>query len=117
MVAYHDFEGITVHAEEGPRVLRSIGHRQAVILRNHGLLSWGKSVPEAFAILWTLQRACEVQLATLSMGAPRPVAASIAAKCTRDALQFDADLGGGVGHDMFAALVRQVDRLDPGYKD
>ena len=40
MVAYHDFEGITIHAEEGPRVLKSIGTKQAVILRNHGLLSW-----------------------------------------------------------------------------
>ena len=61
MLAYHDFEGITIHAEEGPRVLASIGDKPAVILRNHGLLSWGASVPHAFAILWTLQRACEIQ--------------------------------------------------------
>ena len=67
-LAYHDFEGITVHADEGPRLLRSIGDRQAVILRNHGLLAWGDSLPRAFAILWLLQRACEIQLATLSMG-------------------------------------------------
>jgi len=40
MVAYHDFEGITIHADEGPRVLKSIGHKPAVILRNHGLLAW-----------------------------------------------------------------------------
>jgi len=115
MVAYHDFEGITVHAEEGPRVLQSIGQRQAVILRNHGLLSWGKTLPEAFAILWTLQRACEIQLATFSMGAPIPVPEAIAAKCTRDSLQFDANFG-GVGQDLFDALVRQVDRIDPGYR-
>ena len=57
MVAFHTFEGITIHAEEGPRVLASIGNRQAVILRNHGLLSWGQTLPQAFAILWTLQRA------------------------------------------------------------
>ena len=117
MVAYHDFEGITVHAEEGPRVLQSIGKRQAVILRNHGLLSWGKTLPEAFAILWTLQRACEIQMATLSMGQPIAVPETIAAKCTRDSLQFDADIGGGVGQDLFDALVRQVERIDPSYKD
>ena len=45
MVAYHDFEGITIHAEEGPRVLASIGTKPAVILRNHGLLSWGHNAP------------------------------------------------------------------------
>ena len=115
MVAYHDFEGITVHAEEGPRVLRSIGDKPAVILRNHGLLSWGSTLPEAFAILWTLQRACEIQMATLHMGEAIPVPEAIASKCTRDSLQFDLGQG-GVGVDLFQALVRQVDRLDPSYR-
>lgn len=114
MVAYHDFEGITIHAEEGPRVLASIGNRQAVILRNHGLLSWGQTLAQAFAVLWTLQRACEIQLATQSMGAPLPVPEAIAAKCTRDALQFDPRHG--AGHDVFNALVRQVDRIDDSYR-
>ena len=114
MVAYHDFEGITVHMEEGPRVLKSVGHRQAVILRNHGLLSWGKSIPEAFAILWTLQRACEIQMATFSMGEPIPVPEAVAAKCTQDSLQFDQKHG-GAGVDVFEALVRQIDRIDQGY--
>ena len=116
MVAYHDFEGITIHAEEGPRVLHSIGNKPAVILRNHGLLSWGRTVPEAFAILWTLQRACEIQMATLSMGQPIPVPAHIAQKCTRDSLQFDDQHGGGAGVDVFKALVRQVDRIDTSYQ-
>jgi ribulose-5-phosphate 4-epimerase/fuculose-1-phosphate aldolase len=114
MVAYHDFEGITIHLEEGPRVLQSIGRKQAVILRNHGLLSWGQTLPQTFAILWTLQRACEIQLATLSMGAPIPVSEAIAAKCTRDALQFNPNHG--AGQDVFDALVRQVDRLDTSYR-
>jgi ribulose-5-phosphate 4-epimerase/fuculose-1-phosphate aldolase len=61
----------------------------AVILRNHGLLSWGQTLPLAFAVLWTLQRACEIQLATQSMGAPLPVPEALPRKCTRDALQFD----------------------------
>ena len=113
MVAYHDFEGITIHADEGPRVLHSIGHKQAVILRNHGLLAWGHSVPETFAILWTLQRACEIQLATLSMGPAIAVSEAIAAKCTRDSLQFNPKHG--AGQDVFDALVRQVNRLDASY--
>jgi ribulose-5-phosphate 4-epimerase/fuculose-1-phosphate aldolase len=114
MVAYHDFEGITIHADEGPRLLRSIGQRQAVILRNHGLLAWGQTLPQTFAILWTLQRACEIQLATFSMGAAIPVSEEIARRCTRDALQFSP--AHGAGQDMFAALVRQADRIDDSYK-
>ena len=115
MVAYHPFEGITIHAEEGPRVLASMGNKPAVILRNHGLLSWGQTLEQAFAILWTLQRACEIQMATLSMGAAIPVPEAIAAKCTRDALQFNP--AHGAGRDVFDALVRQVDRIDDSYKN
>ncbi len=114
MVAYHEFEGITIHAEETPRLLKSIGRKPAVILRNHGLLAWGSTLPQTFAILWTLQRACEIQLATLSMGQPIPVPPQIAAKCTRDALQFNPNHG--AGQDVFDALVRQVDRIDAGYR-
>ena len=111
MIAYHDFEGITIHADEAPRLLKSIGNKQAVILRNHGLLSWGATLPQTFAILWTLQRACEIQLATFSMGGPQaviPVSEDIAAKCTRDALQFNPNHGAGT--DVLDALIRQVDR-------
>ena len=115
MVAYHDFEGITIHADEGPRLLESIGSKPAVILRNHGLLAWGSTLPQTFAILWTLQRACEIQLATMSMGSPIPVPEEIARRCTRDALQFDPRHG--AGQDMFDALVRQVDRIDDSYRD
>lgn len=114
MVAYHDFEGITIHAEEAPRLLKSIGSRPAVILRNHGLLAWGGTLAQTFAVLWTLQRACEIQLATLSMGQPIAVPTAIAAKCTRDALQFNPNHG--AGQDVLDALVRQVDRLDPSYR-
>jgi ribulose-5-phosphate 4-epimerase/fuculose-1-phosphate aldolase len=115
MVAYHDFEGITIHADEAPRLLKSIGNKPAVILRNHGLLAWGATLPQTFAILWTLQRACEIQLATFSMGPAIPVPEAIAAKCTRDALQFNPNHG--AGQDVFDALVRQVNRIDASYKN
>ena len=114
LVAYHDFEGITVHADEAPRLLASIGKKPAVILRNHGLLAWGRTLPHTFALLWTLQRACEIQLATFSMGSAIPVPDAVAARCTRDALQFNPRHGAGL--DMFDALVRQVDRADSSYK-
>ena len=113
-LAYHDFEGITVHADEGPRLLKSIGDRPAVILRNHGLLAWADSVPRAFAVLWLLQRACEIQLATLSMGKARAVPEDIQRQCTADSLQFNPRYGAGT--DVFDALIRQIDRVDPSYK-
>ena len=114
MVAYHDFEGITIHAEEGPRLLTSIGHRQAVILRNHGLLAWASSLPLAFVRLWTLQRACDIQLAQAAMGPAIAVPEAVAAKTTHDSFQFDAQFG--AGQDVFDALVRQVDRIDDSHK-
>jgi ribulose-5-phosphate 4-epimerase/fuculose-1-phosphate aldolase len=113
-VAYHDFEGITVHAEEGPRVVRSIGKRQAVILRNHGLLSWGINLPQAFSYLWTLNRACELQIAGAALGPTVPIPVEIQKQCSADALQFDPRFG--AGRDTFDALIRQVDRIDDSYK-
>ena len=114
-VAYHDFEGITVHADEGPRVVRSIGDAQAVILRNHGLLSWGASIAQAFVYLWTLQRACEIQVAGAALGPTMPVSEAIQRKSSADALQFDPRRGGG--QDVFDALVRRLDRVDASYRD
>jgi ribulose-5-phosphate 4-epimerase/fuculose-1-phosphate aldolase len=113
-LAYHDFEGITVREDEGPRLLRSIGDRQAVILRNHGLLAWADSVPRAFAILWLLDRACEIQVAGLPLGPVIEIPEAIQRRCTADSLQFDPRFG--AGRDMFDALVRAVDRTDPGWR-
>ncbi len=113
-VAYHDFEGITVHADEGPRLISNIDNKRAVILRNHGLLAWGESIPRAFVTLWILNRACEIQLASSSMGPVRTIDADIQKKCTRDSLAYDARFGAGL--DVFDALTRQIDKIDPSYK-
>jgi ribulose-5-phosphate 4-epimerase/fuculose-1-phosphate aldolase len=113
-IAYHDFEGVTLRADEGPRVVRSIGSAQAVILRNHGLLAWGSSIPQAFAYLWTLQRACEIQVAGAPLGPAIPIPESIQRQSSADALQFDPDHGGG--RDVFDALTRLVDRTDRSYR-
>ena len=114
LVAYHDFEGITIHADEAPRLLKNIGIKPAVILRNHGLLAWGQTLPQTFVTLWTLQRACEIQLAALSMGAAITISEAVAAKCTQDSLQFDAKFG--AGRDVFEAMQRLVDKSDDTYK-
>jgi len=114
-VAYHDFEGITVHADEGPRLIRNIGDRPAVILRNHGLLAWSDTIPRAFAILWLLNRACEIQLASTSMGPVLEIPEDVQRKCTRDSLQFNPSFG--AGEDVFDALTRAIDRTDPSYRN
>ena len=113
-LAYHDFEGITVHADEGPRLIRNIGDKPAVILRNHGLLAWGDTLPRTFAILWLLNRACEIQLASAAMGPVIELSEDIQRKCTRDSLQFDPAFG--AGRDVFAALTRMLDRVDTSYR-
>jgi ribulose-5-phosphate 4-epimerase/fuculose-1-phosphate aldolase len=113
-VAYHDFEGITVHPDEGPRLIAAIDGRPAVILRNHGLLAWGDTVARTFAILWLLNRACEIQLASTAMGPVLEISAAIQRKCTHDSLQFSERFG--AGQDMFDALTRRIDRIDPSYR-
>ncbi len=115
MVAYHDFEGITVHADETPRLLKNIGTKPAVILRNHGLLTWGRTLPLAFVRLWTLQRACDVQVAQAALGPAIAVPLHVAEKTVQDSFQWDTRFG--AGQDVFDALVRQVDRIDASYKN
>jgi len=112
-VAYHDFEGISVEEGEKKRLVASIGAKRAVILRNHGLLAWGPSVPEAFMTLWTLQRACDVQIASSAAGALNPIRDEVFAQTVRES---------GPGEkrtcdDVFAAMQRLVDAKDPSYRD
>jgi len=112
-VGYHDFEGITVDEGEQQRLVASIGRKRAVILRNHGLLAWGPSVPEAYMTLWTLQRACDVQIAASAAGPLNPIRDEVFAQTVRES---------GPGEkrtcdDVFAAMQRLVDAKDPSYRD
>ena len=113
-VAYHDFEGITVHADEGQRIIANAQGKPVLLLRNHGPVVIGQTLPLALGLMWLVQRACEVQLATLSMGAARPIPVPVMESCVRDALQFNPDYG--AGQDVFDALQRRVDAIDPGYR-
>jgi ribulose-5-phosphate 4-epimerase/fuculose-1-phosphate aldolase len=69
-VAYHDFDGVVVHEHEQERLVASLGDKNLLILRQHGLLTAGADIPTAFYWLYVLQRACEVQLAADSMSGP-----------------------------------------------
>jgi ribulose-5-phosphate 4-epimerase/fuculose-1-phosphate aldolase len=114
-VAYHDFEGITVNPDEGPRMLKSMDGKPILVLRNHGLLAWGETLPQAFAYRWLMQRACEIQVASKSMGdALIDIPTPVLEQATARSLQFDPRYGAGV--DVFNALIRQIDRVDQSYK-
>jgi ribulose-5-phosphate 4-epimerase/fuculose-1-phosphate aldolase len=67
-LAYHDFEGITVRAEEGERLLANLADKNILMLRNHGPVVLAPTLQAMFIQQWSLQRACEIQMATLSMG-------------------------------------------------
>jgi ribulose-5-phosphate 4-epimerase/fuculose-1-phosphate aldolase len=112
-VAYHEFEGITVNLDERSRMLASIGEKKCVILRNHGLLSWGHDIAEAFMWLWTLQRACDVQVAAGNAGALHAVSAQARAQCVREAGPLEPAVCAAV----YAALVRRLDRAGVRYAD
>jgi ribulose-5-phosphate 4-epimerase/fuculose-1-phosphate aldolase len=112
-VAYHEFEGITVEPGEKDRLLKSIGNKPAVILRNHGLLAWGPSVSQAFLMLWTLQRACDVQIAASAAGKVHRIRPEVFPQTVREGGPAEKR----TCEDVFAALQRQVDARDPSYRN
>jgi ribulose-5-phosphate 4-epimerase/fuculose-1-phosphate aldolase len=112
-VAYHDFEGVTVNADERARMVASIGDRRVVILRNHGLLTWGETLEEAFTWMWLLQRACDIQVAAASSGRLRRLPDTVLAQTRLEAAGEQPEVCKAV----FDALVRKVDAIDPTYRD
>ena len=113
-VGYHDFEGITVNPGEKERIVASLGDYRYLILRNHGLLTWGETIPEAFVRMWTLNRACEIQIASGSIpGNDIPIPREVCEAAMRQALQFKPKEGAGT--DVFEAMRRIVDARDPSY--
>jgi len=114
-VAYHDFEGIAEEADEAPRILSDIGDKYILIMRNHGLLSVGRTVPEAMSYMDSLVTACETQeriLAT-SHATPRPLSKET---CEITASQFKKRAGNKpIGGTEFAAAYRRLLRADPSF--
>jgi len=111
-IGMHEFEGITTRPDEGPRLVASAGEHKALILRNHGLLTFGRTVPEAFLHHWLLQRACEIQIA--ANGPLKSVDPAILEEHRRNADKINPQ---GCGESEFAAMVRLVDRVDRSWRD
>ena len=99
-VAYHDFEGVTTDPAEQPRLVASLGSKTVLVLRSHGMLVTGTSIAEAFRTYWTLQRACEIQVATDAMhGENLPIAREILDETPARVLPLRSGPGAGMAFD------------------
>jgi ribulose-5-phosphate 4-epimerase/fuculose-1-phosphate aldolase len=115
---YHDFEGPAVDAGERQRLVANLGANDALILRNHGLLTCGRSIPEAFLLMHRLEAACQIQVSALAGGAP--VSPSAESQSRTAAMFNPATANANVsvsGELEWAALLRLLDRRDTSYRD
>lgn len=111
-LSYHDYEGVALDADEQPRLVHDLGHNKAMILRNHGLLTAGATVREAFDLIYYLERACQAQIAAQSGGAALHICSdAVAAKV---ASQFS--VSDGSDEQDWPALLRLLDRIDVSYR-
>lgn len=115
-IAYHEYEGIALSEDERAGLIEDMSNRPVMILRNHGLLTTGRSVPEAFRLMYYLEQACRVQLDVLALGAkihmPRPTVAEKTADQYRAVTAMD-DASSWIE---WAGLIRLLDRIDPAYR-
>jgi ribulose-5-phosphate 4-epimerase/fuculose-1-phosphate aldolase len=113
-LAYHDYEGVALNADERPRLVRDLGDKNFLMLRNHGLITVADNVPDAFLFMYLFQAACKVQIRAQA-GGPKLIAIDprIIAGATAQAKQATRGLGGALA---WPALLRKLERLDPGFR-
>ena len=112
-IGYHDFEGVASEVDERPRMVASLGDKPILIMRNHGLLVVGPDVPQTFRLMWTLQRACEIQLAAASIAGPNiPLSDATLKHTAVTHARFEAT--GDIAALQFAAMVRRMRRETAG---
>jgi ribulose-5-phosphate 4-epimerase/fuculose-1-phosphate aldolase len=115
-LSYHEFEGPSMRLDERARLVQSLGEKnQALILRNHGLLTIGRTIPEAFIRFWRLNRACEIQLAAQGayLRLPTPAVCEASFQMGEEFLSDQADFG----VLEFEAILRKIDKKDASYKN
>lgn len=114
-LAYHDYEGLALNEEEKPRLVSDLGDKNYMILRNHGLLTIGKTAAEAFLSMYILERACRIQILAQSGGrdlhfVPDPIIDLTAKQMSAVTVGQGAEL-------TWPGLLRKLDRIDPTYRD
>ena len=113
-LAYHDYEGVALNEAEKPRLVADLGAKNLMILRNHGLLTCGKTAAEAFLYMYLLDSSCRIQILAQSGGKELvhihpQILQGIAAQVEMVTKGLGADLA-------FPALLRKLDRIDASYK-
>jgi ribulose-5-phosphate 4-epimerase/fuculose-1-phosphate aldolase len=113
-LAYHDYEGVAFRPDEKPRLQADLGDANFLMLRNHGLLTVGKTIPDAFLSMYTFENTCRIQVDAMAGGSEltlvNPAILNGMAEVMKTAT---AGLGSQLA---WPALLRKAERLDPGYK-
>ncbi len=113
-LGYHNYEGVALNDAEKPRLVSDFGANTFLILRNHGLLTAGASIADAYLAMFVLQRACEIQvLAQSGGGALIPIPQPILDGARAQSAQVTRGLGGALA---WPGILRKLDRLDPSYR-
>ena len=115
-LAYHGYEGIALKLDERERLVADLGPHKAMILRNHGLLVVGRTIPGTFSLLYRMERACEVQVMALSCNTKLTIPSTEILEKTFDKVKPRVDKPNRNGDLAWPALLRKLDRLDPSYK-
>lgn len=112
-IGYHDYEGIVFDAEEKERLIPSIGDKNCIFLRNHGLLCLGKTIPDAFLRTYFLQRACEAQIMAQSGGAEL---VHISQGVIDRVYSQTIGVGDLITELSWGAVLARIERIGPDYK-
>ena len=113
-LGYHDYEGVALRDDEKPRLVRDMGDKAHLVLRNHGLLTVGRNIPEAFLRMYTFENACRIQIDAQAGGELVTVDPSILQGLGEVMKTATAGQGPEIA---WPALLRKLDRLDPSYQD
>jgi ribulose-5-phosphate 4-epimerase/fuculose-1-phosphate aldolase len=114
-LAYHDYEGVALRDEEKPRLQADLGDKTFLMLRNHGLLTVGRTIADAFLSMYTFENTCRIQVDALAGGKPLTTVDPRILQGMADVLKT-VTLGQGSAL-AWPALLRKLDRMDPSYKD
>jgi ribulose-5-phosphate 4-epimerase/fuculose-1-phosphate aldolase len=114
-LAYHDYEGVALREDEKPRLVRDLGDKTFLMLRNHGLITVADTIADAFLWMYLFEAACTIQVRAQSGGGDLiPVDPRIIASAHAQGQQVTRYSGGALA---WPGLLRKLDRLDPSYRD
>lgn len=113
-IGYHDYRGVVLDVSERESLIRDLGDNNALILRNHGLLTVGETIPEAFNAMHRLELSCKTQLAAMACHTElNPVPQAVLEETYTN---YQPQTRRPYGRMEWPALLRKLDRIDPSYR-